>query len=763
MAYRITRGDFQARFDALGRLTHIGHPDRIREQPTCFYTVGPIREGHWTVNCGSGDIFFDPEVARRVYDFDAGTLMLESEFRGPIAWYGLDLRRTYRIVDGLLKCEFELSNWDPRGAPNSPGVAALDTSEGFVTAAAPIRRLRYCTGVNSWTDFSSDWAHRPYPTNLRCEQEFFWGAAVSPAHDVIGYFSESKVDSWSAWYQGPGEQRVRSFCIEPINSLDPHPSRWQHQDVRLGGRNPTYRGAFYIGRFESIGAFFRKAADTLGVAFLAPKRCAGFSGETLSVDVVAPERATVTVRVSDESGGAGTPIEARDGRLELPLDGPAGWRVLKLNAGGKETEARLWQHDGWEQTLRTAARFADVAKPASAYNGESVLALITLAQAAELLGDDASRHAARRTVEQAYQRHYDPQTGRHGKQHNRLQNYGSFLDAMRVYITRTGGDDELIARVHRSARQLMSLQKSDGNFYNHHNIYNNVIHPVKSLYDWGAFMKSRGHDAEAGEVFASVERAYHNIARAGDDTGTEGSDHFEDGMLSCAGYQIAALWPHFGRQPEDLQTAVDIYRKRRALKSRVPDSRFFGATLRSWELYWAMGLGQAMGGGHGWNAWSASLAHALFMATGEWDYLLDAYATVTNCLQSVDTRTGQFHVTFVIDPCWSDYFGLGTQRPGEVYVPVPDEINIACESHSVFLTLDDSFYRQTYLRLRPGGGVEVLNGRLVSSSDREIALESFALRPEEVVVAREDASAAVPNVIVNGERSRVVIAGTSGV
>jgi hypothetical protein len=165
-----------------------------------------------------------------------------------------------------------------------------------------------------------------------------------------------------------------------------------------------------------------------------------------------------------------------------------------------------------------------------------------------------------------------------------------------------------------------------------------------------------------------------------------------------------------------------------------------------------------MCGGHGWNAWSASLAHALFMATGEWDYILDAYATVTNCLQSVDTGTGQFHVSFVIDPVWTDYFGLGSQRPGEVYVPVPEEIKIACEAHSVFLTLDDSFYKQTYVRLG-ADGVEVLNGRVKSVTEGEIALESFALCPEEVVVTRDGSNAPVPVISVNGQRGKVIVAG----
>jgi hypothetical protein len=213
-----------------------------------------------------------------------------------------------------------------------------------------------------------------------------------------------------------------------------------------------------------------------------------------------------------------------------------------------------------------------------------------------------------------------------------------------------------------------------------------------------------------------------------------------------------------GKRPEDLATAVDIYRKRRALKARVPDSRYFGSTLRHWELYWAMGLGQAMCGGHGWNAWSASLAHALFMAAGEWDYILDAYATVTNCLQSVDLKSGEFHVGFVIDPSWNDFYGLGTPRPGEVYVPVPEEIRVACEAHSVFLTLDDSFYRQTYVRLG-GTEVEVLNGRVVSSSPEELVIESFALEPKEVVLSLETTTMRVPRVTVQGHQTRTVVAG----
>jgi len=94
MAHRLTSGDFQARFDAHGRLIHLGHPDHIKEQPTCFHLTGPIREGHWYLNCGDRDIFFDLEETKRNYDFDAGVLTLVNEFRGPCAWWGFDFTRS---------------------------------------------------------------------------------------------------------------------------------------------------------------------------------------------------------------------------------------------------------------------------------------------------------------------------------------------------------------------------------------------------------------------------------------------------------------------------------------------------------------------------------------------------------------------------------------------------------------------------------------------------------------------------------------------
>ncbi|MCE9589631.1 MAG: hypothetical protein K8S99_03810 [Planctomycetes bacterium] len=753
-AYRLTQGSTQARFDSLGHLTHLGHPDHIKDRPSPFHLQGPCREGYWSVNCGARDILFDPETTRRGFDYAAGKLTLTSVFRGPGDWWGLDLSRVYQLDGDLLRCDFTLQNWSPGGESRA------ETADGEVTAAAPIGRLRYQTGVNSWTDYSSDWKHRPYPTSLRVERDFFWGAATSMSNDVIGWFTATKTDGWSTLYESTGDQRVRSCTIDFINSMDAHPARWKHQEVRLGRSNPKYTGTFYIGRFESIEHLWRRAADTLGVAFLAGPRYTGFTGESLEFDVIAPSnlRRPVRAHISDEQTGAplSTVESSNGGKLSILLEGTAGRRVIELDAGGgKTTEARIWQQVDWRESLQIAARFAAESKPPSGYNAESMLALITVSQAAAYLGDERCREVAAQTLRRAYQVHYDPATGLHKTAHHRLQNYGSLLDAARIYHDCLGVTDE-IDPLRKSTGQLLSLQRDDGNFYRHHVIYNNVIHPVKSLFDWSEHLRKLGFAADADRARAAAERAYRCIARAGDDTQTEGSEHFEDGMTACSAYQIASLWPHFGRKPEDLATAFDIYAKRKMLKSRLPDSRFFGGTLRHWELYWAMGLGQAMLAGHGWGAWSASLAHALFMASGRWDCLIDAYATVTNCLQSADPDTGRFHMGIVVDPSWRDYFGLGTQHAGEEYVAVPDEVRVAGESHSVFLTLHDSFYKQTYLRLRADGGVEALNGRVSGNNGGGIELDSFALAPREVVVVNET-TGVLPRIMVNGKDGQPVI------
>lgn len=754
MAYRLTTQGFEARFDSLGRLTHLGHPDRIREQPTCFHLTGPIREGQWYWNGGNQDVFFDPEDAGRTYDLDAGTLSLSSRFRGPCAWWGLDLDRTYRIDQGMLRCDFALTNWVP------PANTAQIESDGAVSSAAPVRRLRYCTGVNSWTDFSSDWAHRPYPTNLRVERDFFWAAMVSTAHDVIGYFSTGRTDSWSVQYENVGMQRIRSVSIDFVNALDAHPSRVTHQDVRLGRENPSYRGAFYVGRFPSLEAFWQKAADVLGVAFICADRCSGFSGERLRCRVIRPTdaRSRVTARVRDEGADADGPAcHVAGDQLDIPLSGRTGRKVVTLDAGGWSTEARIWQQDGWADILRAAGRHAARVKVASGYNYESILGLITVCQAAGLLGDDVCLAAARPILERAYAVHYDRSSGRHKSGHDRLQNYGGMLDAIRAYH-RYFRTTEYAEIGQRSARQLMGLQGSDGNFYRHNSIYNNVGHPVRSLFDWGEHMRAMGRTAEADEIRESVARAYRNIARSGDDTMTEGADHFEDGMTSCAGHQIAALWPQFGRRPEDLAMARAIFQRRRMLKPRVPDSRFFAATLRHWEGYWAMGLGPCMLGGHGWNAWSAAFEHALFMATGEWRYLVESYATVSNCVQSVDLASGDFRFGFAVDPCWRDFYGLGIQHPGEEYVRVPDEIRVSSEGHQVFAALEESFFRRTYVRVM-ADGAEVLNGRLLRQADGVVDLESFALALDEIVVSLDAPGLAAPSVTVRGQPVAARVAG----
>lgn len=747
-AYRLTRGNFQARFDSLGRLTHVGHQSRIKLQPTVYHLSGDIREGQWSLNAGRDDLHFDIEATSRKLDFAAQTLTLKSEWRGPGAWFGVDLTRTYCIEHDLLRCDFSLDNWMPK------------THDGVVTSALPVRRLRYVTGVNCWTDFSSDWAHRPYPTNLRCEQAFFWAAAVSPAHDVLGMFTTGPCDSWRVLYEGPGSQRIRSFAIDFVNDLDAHPTRWPVQHIRLGKDQPRHTGSFYIGLFDSYDAFRQKMADVLNIPLLAPQRCAGFTDETLRLPIVAPRGKADAVRVTAVDEATGSPCEGvavNDGDVVLPPSIDAGRVVLTLDAGGKRTEARVYRHHGWDELLRTAGRHAALVKRASGYNAESSLGLITVCLAAAYTGDADCRAAAREIIESMYVDHIDRDTGRHTHLHNRLQNYGSLLDCIRVYHD-AFDTDEYLGLAHRSAAQLLGLQGSDGNFYNHHVIYNNVIHPVKSLFDWGTHLRSQGRAADADVVHAAVERAYRNLAREGDDSQTEGSDHFEDGMTACSGYQIAALWPHFGKRAEDLAMAEGIFDRRRALKARVPDSRYFGATLRHWEGYWAIGLGEGMLGGHGWNAWSASFSHALFMATGKWRYIIDCYATLANCMQSIDLETGAFNFGFAIDPYWHDYYGYGTQHAGETYVAPPDEITVASESHSAFYTFEHSFLRQMYVRIT-ADGIEVLNGSVVKHDGDEVTLGTHALDLREIVVTTEGADVALPQFRVEGQTPAMVRVG----
>ena len=58
----------------------------------------------------------------------------------------------------------------------------------------------------------------------------------------------------------------------------------------------------------------------------------------------------------------------------------------------------MWQHADWNETLAVAAKFGADVKPASGYNAETVLALITLSQGAALLKHEHLRAAAKRTA-----------------------------------------------------------------------------------------------------------------------------------------------------------------------------------------------------------------------------------------------------------------------------------------------------------------------------------------------------------------------------
>ncbi len=86
---------------------------------------------------------------------------------------------------------------------------------------------------------------------------------------------------------------------------------------------------------------------------------------------------------------------------------------------------------------------------------------------------------------------------------------------------------------------------------------------------------------------------------------------------------------------------------------------------------------------------------------------------------------------------------------------MPDEITHANEQHAVFLALDDTFYSRTYVRIGTEG-VEVFNGRLLSSTPRRLDIQSYALAPREVVLVVATPMAAAPEIYVNGRAAPVV-------
>ncbi len=137
---------------------------------------------------------------------------------------------------------------------------------------------------------------------------------------------------------------------------------------------------------------------------------------------------------------------------------------------------------------------------------------------------------------------------------------------------------------------------------------------------------------------------------------------------------------------------------------------------------------------------------------------MESYATVCNGVQSVDLRTGDFRFGFAVDPYWRDFYGLGSQHPGDAYVRVPDEIRVSSEAHQVFLALDESFFRRTYARVGPDG-VEVRNGRVLDQARGRLDLESFALRPDEVVLSVSGSAHPAPTVTVRGRPVPVTVAG----
>jgi hypothetical protein len=751
--YRLTQGNIQARFDSLGRLINLGHPDKLKKQHSCFHLNGPLREGNWYLHCGHHEVLFDPETSIRQFHFNPPQLTIKTILTGPSHWK-FELEKTYSIENELLRCDFKLTNITLWNYPTNYQEQTIKNN-----ISAPIRRLRYCTGINCWTEFAPEWNHRPYPTNIRIEQDFFWAGLISKDYDIIGVFSNCKVDNWHIWYDHPGSVRIVSLGIDFINSIDVHPTRWKHQEVILDGNQPTYNGTFYIGRFYTMETLWQKISDMLNVSFLIPQRCSGFEKETLTIPVIHPSNSSNPINVNIYDKDTNTLLNnynLNENHISLSLKEGINYQIIRLDNGGKKTEACFWQQKDWKQILQTAGTYTAIHKIPSVYNSESLLGLITLCQCAEFFDDKVCQVKAHEIMKQVYT-YYDPETGCQRNTEWRPQNYGTLLDAIRIYH-RAFRTDKYLILGQKCARYLMKSQSIDGNFYGMEGrIYNNVIYPVKSLFDWSLHLREHGLTTEADEIHVCIERAYRNIVHDGDDTVTEGYDTYEDGMTSCAGYQIAALWPYFGRHLEDLKVAINIFNNRRMFKPRVPDARFFASTLRHWEGLWALGLGSCMLGGHGWNAWSASFSHSLFMATGNWNYLIDAYATIANCVQSVDINNGVFNFGFAVDPYWYNFLGFGSQQIGETYISVPDGIPFSNESHQTFFTLDTSFFHQTYVKLLKTG-VEVLNGRILSMTPEVINLETFALNSEnEVIVIRDNSNVKIPHFTIKGKTTKTII------
>lgn len=535
-------------------------------------------------------------------------------------------------------------------------------------------KIRLRLGIDTYMDKFPRWNKRYFPTLLRSEATHFWSYLMTPLGKILALASPDAIASWAYNYeqypqkfQGKtgffGEHRIYTVSLDLLHRLP------------LPERHPRHLYALAPGQTHSVELFLMSVASLDEVkpvvaAFSeAPVPDADFytleEGKPFRGTICAPGDFNIEI-TSPRNEVFDIPSIASGNDLYSwsfrPVSGTGVYTMRLYARNGKITECKLYVRPSLDVYLVGARKEALRNLPTSTHHAECFYPFYTYFLARRYVPESGADGEAEKVFTTLYPQLFDNSTGEMREGKYRIQDAATMAGILADRY-RVNGDEKALADAARLVDFLIRCQEKDGGYYNpaHHVHYTSVIYLAKSIME---VMVEEKRLAATNKVWQenyerhlkSVRAAMDNLAEKKDDIQTEGQMTFEDGMISCSVAQLAmAALKENDKKRKQLYTEVarELNFKHRCLTQLLqPDCRMNGATLRFWEFQYTINLlSNGMNSPCGWSAWNVYGNWYLYLLTGEYDYLREAFNGLGSCLQLYHPESGELRFGFIPDPC----------------------------------------------------------------------------------------------------------------
>lgn len=613
-------------------------------------------------------------------------------------------------------------------------------------------RVRLDLGVDCYMESFPSWNGKMFPTLMRAERDGFWGYFMSPGGRVLLVASPDPVASWANDYeQSPrcfsgkqgymGAHRIRTVFLDLMHRGPLPPRHPQHLSRLEPGKSSSFRLFFKI--LDSLREVKREAAFLTGIPVLDAELytqeegqafCGTVEGDVVRMEIRSPRSELFTVPLKKTG-------EGRFLWSFLPGSGCGMYTCAVFGSNGKVGEGSLFVRPSLASYLRQARKAGLRWLPTETHHAECFYPFYSYFLSRLHVPEPELDSKAEEVFLSLFPKLFDAgkkvmRNGRH-----RIQDAATMAGILadRYAVT---GEIATLENASGLADFLISCQSRDGVFRSGKTHYTSVIYPAKSIMEVMVHEKKLGMTDPVWKSryerhLASVRAALDDLELRGDNIDTEGQLTFEDGMVSCSVAQLgmAALKEtDEGRRARYVKRARELHRKHSCLSALlVPDCRMNGATMRFWEFQYTVNLmTNALNSPCGWSAWDGYGSWYLYLLTGEYEYLRQAFNTLGCCLQLLDEKTGELRFGFMVDPyidaCQFVEWPSGSGRPvpqrvvmGEQYVSQSSDWHkepnatwrqkwgIDNFAHEGFKLMAEMALQNAYIVERPDGSVLGIN------------------------------------------------------